>query len=160
MRVARRYVIGGRVQGVGFRYFTKAAAVREGVAGWVRNLADGRVEVMLDGEQDAVDWVEARQSAAARPRHGSNRSRSRTTSRRPGRRGFSSGDDVEQLKARAPARAAPFPKPGILFYDITTLLKDAEGFRLAIGPARCRSRTEARAFPWSSVSKAVDSTPG
>ena len=60
MRVARRYVIGGRVQGVGFRYFTEAAAVREGVAGWVRNLADGRVEVMLEGEQDAVDRVEAR----------------------------------------------------------------------------------------------------
>ena len=37
MLVARRYMISGRVQGVGFRYFTEAAAVREGIRGWVRN---------------------------------------------------------------------------------------------------------------------------
>jgi acylphosphatase len=59
MRVARRYVISGRVQGVGFRYFTEAAAMRENVAGWVRNLADGRVEAVLEGDQDSVDRVEA-----------------------------------------------------------------------------------------------------
>ena len=39
MRVARRLIIGGRVQGVGFRYFTQEAAVREGVTGWVRESA-------------------------------------------------------------------------------------------------------------------------
>ena len=44
MRVARRYLISGRVQGVGFRYFAKDVADREGVTGWVRNLPDGRVE--------------------------------------------------------------------------------------------------------------------
>ncbi|HYT75635.1 MAG TPA: acylphosphatase [Vicinamibacterales bacterium] len=59
MRVARRYVIGGRVQGVGFRFFTEAAAAREGVNGWVRNLPDGRVEVQAEGEREAVDRVEA-----------------------------------------------------------------------------------------------------
>ena len=39
MIVARRYMIGGRVQGVGFRYFAEAAAAREGILGWVRNHA-------------------------------------------------------------------------------------------------------------------------
>jgi acylphosphatase len=58
MRVARRYLIGGRVQGVGFRYFTEDAARREGVRGWVRNLPDGRVEAAADGEADSVDRFE------------------------------------------------------------------------------------------------------
>lgn len=59
MRVARRYVIAGRVQGVGFRFFAEAAAAREGVHGWVRNLPDGTVEALVEGELDAVDRVEA-----------------------------------------------------------------------------------------------------
>jgi acylphosphatase len=54
MRIARRYVIGGRVQGVGFRYFAREAALRENVHGWVRNLSDRRVEVFAEGEADAV----------------------------------------------------------------------------------------------------------
>ena len=58
MRRARRYVISGRVQGVGFRYFTKDVAEREGVTGWVRNLPDGRVEALVEGEADAVTRVE------------------------------------------------------------------------------------------------------
>ena len=59
MRVARRYVIAGRVQGVGFRYFTEAAAQREGVQGWVCNLPDGSVEVVVEGDIESVDRVEA-----------------------------------------------------------------------------------------------------
>ena len=59
MLIARRYVIGGRVQGVGFRLFAEAAALREGVHGWVRNLPDGRVEARLEGDGEAVDRVEA-----------------------------------------------------------------------------------------------------
>jgi acylphosphatase len=58
MRVARRYVIDGHVQGVGFRWFTHDVAAREGVHGWVRNLADGRVEVMAEGESSAVERLE------------------------------------------------------------------------------------------------------
>jgi acylphosphatase len=54
MLVARRYVISGRVQGVGFRFFTEAAAAREGLRGWVRNLPDGRVEVVAEGDAEAV----------------------------------------------------------------------------------------------------------
>ena len=58
MRVARRLVISGRVQGVGFRFFTRDAALREGITGWVRNLPDGRVEAWVEGESDAVTRVE------------------------------------------------------------------------------------------------------
>ena len=55
---ARRYVIGGRVQGVGFRYFTREAAAREGILGWVRNMADGCVEVSAEGDADALERFE------------------------------------------------------------------------------------------------------
>jgi acylphosphatase len=55
MRIARRYLISGRVQGVGFRFFTEAAASREGIEGWVRNLADGRVEIRAEGDAESVD---------------------------------------------------------------------------------------------------------
>ena len=58
MRIARRFYVTGRVQGVGFRYFTQDVAVREGVTGYVRNLADGRVEVMVEGDLEAVTRVE------------------------------------------------------------------------------------------------------
>jgi acylphosphatase len=58
MRVARRYVISGRVQGVGFRVFAEASASREGVEGWVRNLPDGRVEVAAQGEAESVNRFE------------------------------------------------------------------------------------------------------
>jgi acylphosphatase len=58
MRIARRFVINGRVQGVGFRWFTKDVAMREGVTGWVRNLPDGRVEALIEGDADAIARVE------------------------------------------------------------------------------------------------------
>ena len=58
MRVARRFLISGRVQGVGFRYFAHDAARREGVTGWVRNLPDGRVEALVEGDAEAVMRVE------------------------------------------------------------------------------------------------------
>ena len=47
------------MQGVGFRWFTHDAAAREGVHGWVRNLADGRVEVFVEGDSESVDRLEA-----------------------------------------------------------------------------------------------------
>jgi acylphosphatase len=59
MRVARRFLISGRVQGVGFRWFVHDMATRTGVSGWVRNLPDGRVEAWVEGEADAVTRVEA-----------------------------------------------------------------------------------------------------
>jgi acylphosphatase len=59
MIVARRFLIAGRVQGVGFRVFAEERAGVEGVHGFVRNLADGRVEVQVEGEQQSIDRVEA-----------------------------------------------------------------------------------------------------
>ncbi len=58
MRVARRFLVSGRVQGVGFRYFAQDAARREGLHGWVRNLDDGRVEALAEGEAESVDRFE------------------------------------------------------------------------------------------------------
>ena len=56
--ISRRFLVSGRVQGVGFRYFTQAAAARENVHGWVRNLVDGRVEASAEGDADAIDRFE------------------------------------------------------------------------------------------------------
>jgi acylphosphatase len=52
--VARRYVVKGRVQRVGFRLFVEDAAERENVRGYVRNQHDGSVEVVAEGDADAV----------------------------------------------------------------------------------------------------------
>lgn len=51
---AIRCVVEGRVQGVFYRAATVAQAERLGLAGWVKNLADGRVEVVAAGEPDAI----------------------------------------------------------------------------------------------------------
>lgn len=58
MRVARRFVIAGSVQGVGFRWFAQSAAAREGVTGYVMNRPDGTVEAFVEGDIDAVTRVE------------------------------------------------------------------------------------------------------
>lgn len=59
MRVAHRFVVSGRVQGVGFRFFTQDIARREGLRGVVRNLPDGRVEVVAEGDEDSLTRLEA-----------------------------------------------------------------------------------------------------
>jgi acylphosphatase len=51
--------ISGRVQGVFFRAYTRDAATREGVHGWVRNMPDGRVEAVFEGSPDQVDRMVA-----------------------------------------------------------------------------------------------------
>jgi len=56
-RVRRRVLVAGRVQGVWFRESCRDQAQAAGVAGGVRNLADGRVEVVLEGPPSAVDEV-------------------------------------------------------------------------------------------------------
>ena len=58
MRVRRSYLIGGRVQGVGFRFFAQAAAAREGLHGFARNLPDGRVEIEAEGDTEAMERFE------------------------------------------------------------------------------------------------------
>jgi acylphosphatase len=52
--VARRYVVNGRVQRVGFRMFVEDAARREGMRGYVRNQHDGSVEVVAEGDAEAM----------------------------------------------------------------------------------------------------------
>jgi len=53
--LARRIVIRGRVQGVGYRDAAVQAAFELGVHGWVRNRREGDVEALVQGESDAVD---------------------------------------------------------------------------------------------------------
>ncbi len=48
-------IISGRVQGVCYRAFTKDVAVSRGLTGWVKNLPDGRVEAVLEGESDSIE---------------------------------------------------------------------------------------------------------
>lgn len=52
--IAKRFVVRGRVQGVGFRWFVEREAHMLGVAGWVRNNHDGSVEVLAMGTRDQL----------------------------------------------------------------------------------------------------------
>ncbi|HEY0407607.1 MAG TPA: acylphosphatase [Pyrinomonadaceae bacterium] len=55
MNIARKFIISGEVQGVGYRYFAQRAAARHQVVGYVRNLPDGRVEALAQGERERVE---------------------------------------------------------------------------------------------------------
>ena len=55
----RRYFIGGRVQGVGFRFFAQRTASRLGLPGWVRNLPDGGVEAEAQGDPNSLSAFES-----------------------------------------------------------------------------------------------------
>jgi acylphosphatase len=61
---ARRWFVGGRVQGVGYRWFAQRAAVELGLTGYTRNLDDGRVEVYAAGPEDRLSEL------AGKLRHG------------------------------------------------------------------------------------------
>jgi acylphosphatase len=52
---ARRFLVRGRVQGVGFRWFVERQAHILGIAGWVRNNADGAVEVFAQGTREQIN---------------------------------------------------------------------------------------------------------
>jgi acylphosphatase len=52
--IGRRYVVRGLVQGVGYRYYTRQAAIRLGVRGWVRNLPSGDVEVHAEADAETL----------------------------------------------------------------------------------------------------------
>ena len=52
----QRYIlISGKVQGVGFRYFTRQNAIRLGVHGYAKNLPNGKVEVVAEGDKATLD---------------------------------------------------------------------------------------------------------
>lgn len=55
MVIARKFLLSGLVQGVGFRFFTQRVAARYQVRGYVRNLADGRVEAWAQGPEKSVE---------------------------------------------------------------------------------------------------------
>jgi acylphosphatase len=57
---ARRYIVRGRVQGVGFRWFVEREAHLLGIAGWVRNNRDGSVEIFAQGTRDQLSGLHAR----------------------------------------------------------------------------------------------------
>ena len=58
MRLARRFIVSGRVQGVGFRYFAQDAARREGLHGYVLNRDDGSVEAVAEGDVESIERFE------------------------------------------------------------------------------------------------------
>ena len=53
--VARHYIVKGRVQGVGFRYFTRRLAEQLDIKGWVKNLENGAVEVHAEGDENPME---------------------------------------------------------------------------------------------------------
>ncbi|MDO9619908.1 MAG: acylphosphatase [Pseudomonas sp.] len=67
-RICKHGYVSGRVQGVSFRQTTAEQAERLDLDGWVRNLADGRVEVLFEGDEAAVaelaSWLEQGPQAA------------------------------------------------------------------------------------------------
>ena len=68
MKIARRLLISGEVQGVGYRFFAQRAAARHQVTGYVRNLPDGSVEALAEGPPESVEGF--RHDLAAGPSFG------------------------------------------------------------------------------------------
>ena len=67
MVIARKFFVSGEVQGVGFRFFAQRSSATHQVRGYVRNLKDGRVEVLAEGSSKAVEAF--RHDLAAGPTH-------------------------------------------------------------------------------------------
>jgi acylphosphatase len=57
MKAALHLTVKGRVQGVGYRYYAQRSATALGLTGYVRNRADGAVEIVAEGDQDKVDQL-------------------------------------------------------------------------------------------------------
>ncbi|HEV2232252.1 MAG TPA: acylphosphatase [Terriglobia bacterium] len=55
MKIARTYVISGRVQGVGYRYFAQRLALEHGICGYVKNLSSGSVEIYAIGNENSLE---------------------------------------------------------------------------------------------------------
>jgi acylphosphatase len=63
---ARKYIVRGRVQGVGFRWFVEREASALGLAGWVRNREDSTVELVAVGDEDKLKRLRERLEAGPR----------------------------------------------------------------------------------------------
>ena len=63
---ARRYIVRGRVQGVGFRWFVEREAAAIGLVGWVRNNEDNTVELVAAGEPQQLETLKQRLQAGPR----------------------------------------------------------------------------------------------
>ena len=140
MLVARRFLISGRVQGVGFRFFVEAPRGGRGRARLGAQPA-GRPRRSAPRRRRGVGRPRRSRALARTVRRRASTTSTSKRRRRPGARPDSrfgscqplrSGEiDLDALKAKI--RHVPdFPKAGILFYDVTTLLRDPDGFRLAI----------------------------
>lgn len=66
-KVRAHILVKGRVQGVGYRWFVEDEANARGLTGWVRNLWDGRVEVLVEGEQEVIEELVRALKAAPLP---------------------------------------------------------------------------------------------
>ena len=69
--IRKRFVFSGRVQGVGFRYLTRRAAILTGITGWVRNERDGSVTLEVQGTGEQIDetFMALKQSIMKRGRY-------------------------------------------------------------------------------------------
>src|SRR6202171_760288 len=65
-KIVRRYIVRGRVQGVGFRWFVDYEARQLGLAGWVRNHTDGRVELLAMGTEQQLTALHGKISKGPR----------------------------------------------------------------------------------------------
>ena len=83
---AYRYLVSGRVQGVGYRYFAMRTAESLGIKGFVRNLVDGRVEVVCEGPEAVL--AEFEQQLRQGPAFASVASVDRSATEPRGDRGF------------------------------------------------------------------------
>jgi acylphosphatase len=82
----KRLMITGRVHGVGYRAWAQQEATRLGLSGWVRNRRDGSVEMIVDGESDAVE--EMLRACRRGPRHADVASVEEELAEAPERLGF------------------------------------------------------------------------
>jgi acylphosphatase len=91
-RLARRFIVRGRVQGVGFRWFVEREAHMLGIAGWVRNNPDGSVEVLAMGSCDQLLGLRSRLRSGPRAAR---------------------VDDVEELEAKSVSGLTTFRIEGV-----------------------------------------------
>ena len=69
MKIAKKYVVAGRVQGVGYRFFAERVANQLGIQGYVKNLWDGNVEVYAIGDNASLEELKRHLAEGPRSAH-------------------------------------------------------------------------------------------